>query len=248
MRPVAQEFREYESILADRHPVEIAEAKLLADSVIDPNASDADKVWSVLWGKPLFANTRVPVAESWCRALDPHMAGAWKLLGQSDHFLITKTGRGIQRSSFAVTGQAAEAISQSGIALHRLYAIQGAAMATRQRAASSERPFEDLPNLELNVAVNLLREEFGAGWGPITILHFLTDLGLAVKPDLHLMRTMQHFFGPMVRNGKIPNSSEAISVNRAVQLLASELGMESSPTTTRYLDKVLMEISRQGLI
>lgn len=55
-------------------------------------------------------------------------------------------------------------------------------------------------------------------------------------------------FGPIVRNGKIPNSSEAISVNRAVQLLASELGMETSPTPTRYLDKVLMEISRQGLI
>lgn len=233
LRSVAQKFREYEAILADRCPAEITEAKLLADSVVDPNGSDADTVWSVLWGKPLFANTRVPVAENWCRNLSPHMVGAWKLWGEPDHFLITKTGRGIQRSSFVLTGQAAKAITQSGIALHRLYAIQGAAKATRHRAASSHTPFEDLPKLELQAALKLLREEFGAGWGPITILHFLTDLGLAVKPDLHLMRTMQHFFGPLARNGKVPNSSEAIAVNRAVQLFAHKLGLQPSPSSTR---------------
>lgn len=248
VRPVAQEFRKYEAILSDRYPAKIAEAKLLADKIVDPNGSDANSVWSVLWDKPLFANTRVSVAERWCAQLNPHMAGAWKLWGQADHFMITKTGRGIQRSSFAVTGQAGEAITRSGIALHRLYAIQGAARATRQRAASSDKPFEDLPNLELHAAVELLREEFGSGWGPITILHFLTDLGLAVKPDLHLMRTMQHFSGPLTRNGTGPSFSEAIAVNRAVRVLGNELGLEASPTSIRYLDKVLMEISRQGLI
>lgn len=248
MRPVAQEFRKYEAILAERYPAMIAEAKLLADNVVDPNGADANAVWSVLWEKPLFANTRVPVAGRWCAELNPHMSGAWKLWGEPDHFLITKIGRGVQRSSFVVTGQAAEAITQSRIALHRLYAIQGAARATKDRAASSDKPFVDLPKLELQAGVKLLREEFGTGWGPITILHFLTDLGLAVKPDLHLMRSMEHFFGPLARSGKVPSFSEAIAVNREVQLLGNELGLESSPTNIRYLDKVLMEISRQGLI
>lgn len=248
MHPTGEEFRKYETILTDRCPAKIAEAKQLAEKIVDSSGSDADMVWSVLWDKPLFANTRVPVAERWCAELNPQMVGAWRLLGKSDHFMVTKTGRGIQRSSFAITGQAAEAITQSGIALHRLYAIQGAARATRQRAASSDKPFEDLPKLELLEAVKLLREEFGAGWGPITILHFLTDLGLAVKPDLHLMRTMQHFSGSLTRNSRSSSFSEAIAVNRAVQILGAELGLEASPTNTRYLDKVLMEISRQGLI
>lgn len=244
-----QEFRKCEAILADRFPEVIAEAQLLADIVIDPNGSDVDKVWSILWGKPLFANARVPVAERWCEALSFHMDGAWKLWGEPSHFLISKTGAGIQRSSFKVKGDAAEEILRTGIALHRLHAIQGAARATRHRAAVSDRPFQDLMGLELSEAVKLLRGEFGAGWGPITTLHFLTDLGLAVKPDLHLMRAMRYFSGQaLMAGGKVASFSEAIEANNAVKQLRTELEMDPSSANMRYLDKVLMEISRQGII
>ena len=34
----------------------------------------------------------------------------------------------------------------------------------------------------------MLKQELGSGWGHVTVLHLMTDLGIAVKPDLHLVR------------------------------------------------------------
>lgn len=249
MKADPRQFEEYETILAARFPSEIAVARRLADSVIDPTRADAESVWSVLWDKPLFANARVPVAERWCDTLRPHMEGAWRRWGQPEHFLINKTGPGTRRSSFTATGPDAEEILQTGIALHRLYAAQGAAAATRTRAARSEMPFADLARMDLSQAVWQLRHEFRDGWGPITALHFLTDLGLAAKPDLHLMRAMRHLSGivPPVGN-RVPGFDEAIVANHAVRQLLADLGRDPTPANIRYLDKVLMEISRQGII
>lgn len=249
LKAEANKFQKYEAILAAKFPAAAAEARLLSDIVIDPIISDTETVWSVLWGKPLFANARVQVAERWCETLRPHMDSAWNLWGEPEHFLLTKTGSGIQRSSFSASGPAAEKILQTSIALHRVYAIQGAARAIKSRAQVSGYPFQNLAEIDLPEAVGQLRTEFGSGWGPITVLHFLTDLGLAVKPDLHLMRTMRHLSNFAEAGArKVPSLDEAIAVNLAVKKLAIDVGRDTSPASMRYFDKVLMEISRQGIV
>lgn len=78
----------------------------------------------------------------------------------------------------------------------------------------------------------------------------LTDFGLAVKPDLHLVRTMRRLslLGDIKEN-KVPDEKDAIKVNNAVVKLAKVIyGEAYKPADLRYLDKVLMEVSRQKLL
>ena len=80
------------------------------------------------------------------------------------------------------------------------------------------------------------------GLGEITVLHALTDMGLAVKPDLHLTNTMRHFG---------LNPRDPLEINAHVGDLLCALrrsGRANIPKKIRYVDKVLMEISRQGII
>jgi hypothetical protein len=89
----------------------------------------------------------------------------------------------------------------------------------------------------------------GAAWGHITVLHFLTDLGLACKPDLHLVRTVRHLeLEGGLRPDKNPSLRESIQINRAVRSLVEEVDGSFSPARLRYTDKMLMEISKRRLI
>ena len=250
MTDCAQEFLALERSLLERYPAEIKAARDLAKQVVDPTVSDTDAVWSVLWNKPLFANARVSVAKGWCDKLKPHMAAAWRQWGsRPDYFQITKIGKGVRRLSFEISGEAAEEIDATGIALHRLYAIQGAAKATHKRNHRSDIPYRELADIAIDDAVHFLRQEFGTGWGQITVLHFLTDLGLAVKPDLHLVRTMRALLrSELSIQNRVPSFHEAIEVNIAVKGLMKDLGRPRTSANIRYMDKILMEISRQGVI
>lgn len=91
--------------------------------------------------------------------------------------------------------------------------------------------------------------ELGAGWGHITVLHFLTDLGLACKPDLHLVRTVRHLGMSLdLRNAKVPNLTDSIIINTRVRELLRLIDGEVRPARLRYLDKVLMDISYYDVI
>lgn len=72
-------------------------------------------------------------------------------------------------------------------------------------------------------------------------------MGLACKPDIHLMRTMRRFSLVPPGDGN-PNIEESILVNERIRELSVALYGNESPRHVRYLDKMLMEFSRQGLV
>ncbi len=247
---VVDQFTKSEKELAKNFPNTYEEAKELARRIADPQTASADEIWPRIWNKPLYANTRVPIGAKWAQQLALHMNGAWHHWGtDASTFLIEKTGKGIALASFELNKAAAEIQQKTRIPIHRLYAIQGAAQALRIRAAKSETPYADLTHADLEITVQTLREEMGSGWGPITVLHFLTDLGLACKPDLHLVKTVQYLWPALnLRQGQAPNLPEAVAINRKVRWLVEQLDGSFSPVRLRYIDKVLMEISKRNLI
>ena len=248
------QFVKFQEQLIDQHPEAHDEATRLADSVVMCQRANADSIWKVLWDKPLYANAKVSVARRWADALEPEMDGAWSTWGADPNvFLIRQIAPGISRSSFAVEGDLAqELVARSSVALHRLYRIQGAAAALRQRADIAAKPFADLiqGGQDLNDQIRGLQREFGPGWGPITVLHFLTDLGLAVKPDLHLVRTMTTLgLSKGISPNKVPSLKEAVQLNYHVWKLILDIGHQSvTARNLRYTDKILMDISRLGLL
>lgn len=237
-------FLELHDQLVEERPKSINEARRLAKEKVDPTSASEGEIWRILWDKPLFANVRVKTAERWVNSIEAEMEDNWQIWGEDpDVFKICKVGNGRRRDCFDVQGDAALSFeSRHTIPRHRLYAIQGAAEALRFRTGHGQSPFADLPGRPLSEVVPELRDEFKWGWGPITVLHALTDMGLAVKPDLHLTNTMRHFGlnprGPLETNEHVGELLCALGTS----------GRTDIPNEIRYIDKVLMEISRQGII
>ncbi|HEV2274243.1 MAG TPA: hypothetical protein VGR96_08760 [Acidobacteriaceae bacterium] len=243
-------FQELERGLCDRFPQACKEAKALAENLTDPQTASADAVWARLWNKPLYANTKVATGTRWVERLAPHMDGAWRSWGlQGEAVYIAKVGSGISPESFRRSEQADEIRRTTRIPIHRLFAIQGAARALRERASRCDRPYADLVDADPDAIVSTVRQEMGWGWGNITVLHFLTDLGLACKPDVHLVRTVRHLGIVLnLSDQKVPGLTAVIEINCAVRSLLESVYGSFTPQKLRYLDKVLMEISRQKLI
>ena len=222
----------------------INEARHLESEVVDPKTADAKTIWKVLWDKPLFAGVSVGTAVGWVDDIKDEMEDSWKTWGEDpEMFQIHHEGPGIQRDRFHIRGEAARSFADChAIPRHRLYAIQGAAIALRSRLKRSSFPFDDLPDRPLSEVVPELRKKFKFGWGKITVLHALTDMGLAVKPDRQLRKTMEELG---------LESKDPIRINEAARNLLDEINACNHfdpPVSLRYLDKVLMEISRLGLL
>jgi hypothetical protein len=237
--------------LCAEHPDAIREAKRLAAATVDPRTATADAIWRVLWDKPLYANTRVQVADRWVASVLAEMPDAWRIWGADPKvFAIRHLRPGVQRQNFEVRGNVAnDFVTRHGIALHRLCRIQGAATALRARASRSERPFSDIHERPLSDLVPALQREFGPGWGPITVLHALTDMGLAVKPDLWLVRSVRFLnITPGIAADKVPGLADTIRINADVRSLLKATGRPDTSAELRYVDKVLMELSKRGLL
>jgi hypothetical protein len=248
---VVERFRVLEQKLAKQYPQAVKEAEALGAGITDPRTANADVIWEHTWHKPLYANTKVAIGDNMIRKLMPYARNAWHDWGaERGSFCITKVGTGIRTDAFkAITPLAQQIRSDTGIAMYRLFAIQGAAGALRLRAARSGTPYSDLVNVDPGVMVPAVQREMGPGWGPITVLHFLTDLGLACKPDLNLVRTVRHLgLARDLKERKVPDLADSIEINRQVHSLAENLDGSFNPSRLRYVDKILMEISRYGLI
>lgn len=247
-----EQIKAWEHALRQRSA--LADAERLRDSVVDPRTAGAESCWTIMWNKPLYANMYVAIADRHEEALAPQMTGAWQFIGVDPlRYLIRHQGKGNASTSFTLEGSLAAGIrTNRKIALHRLFAIQGAANLLRKLvdAAGAQAPFRELANLPLDRLISELRGELGRGWGPITVMHMLTDLGLAVKPDLHLVRAVRRLglLADIKENG-VPSEKDAIRISAAVTKLADQfVGGLATPADLRYLDKVLMESSRQKLL
>ena len=224
----------------------IDEARQLERDVVNPKTADAKTIWTVLWDKPLFAYVSVGTAVGWVDDIKDEMEDSWDVWGRDPEvFQIHHEGPGTQRDRFKMKGEKARSFAdRHSIPRHRLYAIQGAANALRVRCEEEpgRPPFADLPGRPLSDVVSELRKKFNFGWGSITVLHALTDMGLAVKPDRQLRRTMRELG---------LECEDPIKINKAARQLLDEINAchhFDPPVSLRYLDKVLMDISRLGLL
>ena len=229
--------------------VAVAEIEeVLATLPIDPRTATANQAWRVIWDKPLFANTKVATGWRWINELMPFMEDAWQVWGADpEQFVITRIGRGRDAGSFQVAGaQAKEVRAATGTSVHRLYAIQNAAELLRGLAAQSDTPALRFWTEPLDTLVPDLRRKLGWGWGPITVLHMLTDFGVAGKPDLHVMRSLRQF-GIWSSPSDQPSDEEALAINHAIRQMVLKTG-ELTPKRLRRIDIELMALSRYGLI
>jgi hypothetical protein len=251
---IAKKFKLLERKLEKCFPHSIVEAKKLASNVVDPRTASPTVIWRIIWSKPLFANTKIEIGDASVKRLKPYMKQAWKDWGDKNgNFLIEKNGVGTATESFiAQTNLAQKIRAKTGIAMHRLFAIQGAAQALRERVSQNHlksRPYKDLIGSDIGLIVPKLKSEMGPGWGHITVLHLLTEMGLACKPDLHLVRAVRYLGMTLdFTDRKVPNLIDAIKINHRVSELVKILYGEVTPENFRYVDKILMDISRRGII
>lgn len=215
---------------------------------IDPRNSTATQSWRAIWDKPLYANTKVATGRRWVAELAPFMESAWNTWGTDpEQFLITRVGRGRDAGSFRVEGaQAKEVRAATGTSVHRLYAIQNAAGLLRGLAAQSDTPVIKFWTDPLETLVPDLRRNLGWGWGPITVLHMLTDFGVACKPDIWVTRSLRQF-GIWSSSRDQPTDEEALAVNHAIRQMVLKTG-ELTPARLRRIDIELMALSRYGVI
>lgn len=253
--PAHVEFRNLSSTLCDENPKAYHDAVARSEDFVPISRSTADDIWKALWPQPLYANASQPVAQKWREILAPSMNGAWRSWGVDPSvFQIHHIAPGISNKCFKVEGDQADRIREtSSISLHRLYRIQSAASALRSRAAIAAYPFDDviLQNFKgVEGHIRSLKEEFGQGWGLAPILNFLAEFGESVRPNNHLMRTMNH-----LRPGRgLPvdhhlTSKQAAKLNHHVWLLILDMGHSHiTPHEVRRMDYLLCEISKCGLI
>lgn len=262
-----KKFTAWKKKLFAEHEEISAEADKLADGIIDCRTASAEQIWEKLWDKPLHTNQDGHHALEQTILFAANVPkGVWKeenLAG--DYFVeqipaaerpmvpdrngILRRQSGRLNNSFRNPGAVVTRLLEGGIAYQRSNAIFNAGRHLRAMSLrGTDYPFSYLHDLPLADAVQRLQEGLGYGWGHITILHFLTDLGLACKPDRHVIRTMAALglFTCRTNNATI---NEALEINRlARQLLPLAYGGSTSRRDLRHMDKVLMEISNRGLL
>lgn len=139
LESLVSSFTLLEKRLKENHPDQIAVANELAESLADPETSDAGECWPLIWDKPIYANNRVPVADRQVVSMSPYMKDAWKTAGiPGSDFHISKIGKSTKTEDYVVTGELASILrDECRIAAFRLFRIQGAAAALRQRAGKN---------------------------------------------------------------------------------------------------------------
>jgi hypothetical protein len=218
--------------------------RILKNWPIDPRNATAEQAWPVIWTKPLFANTRVAIGQRWINELTEHMPNAWRTWGLPNEFRITRN-----IGSFAIEGAQAHVVRQaSRVPIHRLYAVQGAAELFRKLAKNSpEAPVQSFWADSLEETDFNRFNEFGWGWGPITILHMLTDFGVACKPDIHVIRSLRYLG---IWKGKVDQATakEALAVNKAIRAMVMHISQNVTPSDLRRIDIELMHLSKNSVI
>lgn len=232
---------------------ELSEALKLSLEVVDPTIANATQCWANIWPKPLYANTKVRIGEKMIARLEPLMKESWRTWGvENGQLVVTHKGGSNSTDNFEISGEFKEAVKECRIAPHRLYAIQGAANFMRHIVAhgGEDKPLKTFSELPLEIQILWLQSLGGRGWGHISALHVLTDFGLAVKPDIHLARTIHALdFLPYVIDRASPQPLEAMAIVQGADALGRALyGGVYGSRERRYLDKVLMDVSRCGLL
>lgn len=255
IQEAVERFSALKQELYTKYPEAHEEAKALASSIVDPAIADAETVWSVLWPKPLYSGKQVEVSKTWYEQLKPSMSGVWKQMHYDyGPYEIRKdtapcsSGK-MNVSSFVPIGPEVMALKLRANAPPKsYYGMVGAAMALNELIKTSDRPFAHLPSEITADTIRNVQANFGYGWGHITVMHFLTDMGLCCKPDRHLLNTMKALGLYSKDPQKSPTLLQAVKVFRLAKEILIQIEGEVTPRGLRELDKNLMDISYYELI
>lgn len=239
-----------------------------------PTEIDVAVVWKHGRDKPCWSNIKVDIGRriasdlTLSRDFESHEViarDAWdiKMHARGQHWK--------SNSNFDVRGVSARTflagLQRGGLAsfLWRLHAIRELALSLCREdgtlgmvnalVAAGYR----LPASDVHPWAKKFSKLAGMGWGATTADHMLTDLGLSVKPDIHLRRSAVRMglFAPDVPSHLTDEEIEQIAtvldprIVRAIVELSAHVPPTAYPmarSALREMDKVLMEWSRQSLL
>ena len=208
------------------------EIQQICRNVVDPRTATAEQAWPVIWDKPLYTNVRIATGDRWVCELRPHMTDAWRYWGKRLE---------------------AKVRLDSNVPDKKLAVIKSAATLLKKAAKDKEHPVKCFFDNELEYLVPYLEKELGRGCGPATVLHMLTGFGLAVKPDVHVISTLQHLcLWPENRN-TVTGRRQTLEFISIVFAFAKAVGIARAngtvhPKKLRRFDLELMHISKYGLL
>lgn len=240
-----------------------------------PKTIDLDTIWQFGKDKPCWSN--IKVAGGTRIESDLHRSADFNSCKKiaAAPWSIDKIGEGKASSSFHLVGADVDtfvsSLSPGGLKsyLWRLYAIRELALAL-DNPSSKVQPLVSkliakgyLDAHELESWSKQFAKNVGYGWGYITANHMLTDLGVSIKPDLHVRRSG-------VRLGLIDGLSTGLTNSQIDELpsdvdhaivkavinfaqyvdpiaFPGQVGAHKRKIALREMDKVLMEWSRMDL-
>lgn len=269
--------------IKEKHPERWAKVAELVDSL--PEEINKETVWLKGRDKPCWSNIRVEIGERIADDLNrsEDFSSFNAIAGENWHIEMIDGGRGWKsNNNFSLIGDKVKKyvgdLESGGLKsyLWRLYAIRNFALALKDESSIKasnvmtaegmikELQSHDLAEADLDRCLNGWRSwsaNFaglaGRGWGIVTVYHLLTDLGLTVKPDIHLARSAicMGLIEPEVSAKSVSDSIGPVGYEHLIvrasielaRLVAKERSSTNSRKVLREVDKVMMEWSRLNL-
>lgn len=264
------------------HIVEISnQAAELADVANTRDPACVLCVWRSFWDKPLFSNTKVEIAHRNRKELlesysELEAKSGICYLADPKNQILVNVGNWRSSSTYDLPAGHPWGSLGLNVPLWRLKAIENIARVlisgglVREQV---EKVFSIIPEVSIDSdeefchleelcfeVIKSLRDAMGRGIGHITVAHALTDLGVFVKPDIWLCRTLEKLGFPGLRTlraqptlretAKIGATMIAFSRCRALSDLFRETYPElqfsdrESRWKLRFLDLFLMRMRR----
>ncbi len=240
-----------------------------------PKTIDRQALWISGRDKPCYSN--ITVAGGVRIAQDLRVSADFLSFEKiaSDSWKIVKTGKGRGNSNFEFIGKSAKkfigSLNRGGLSSYRwkLFSIRELALALNDKSNGIDELVDALVSKnilsieEIEPWTKAFAKCAGFGWGYITANHMVADLGVSIKPDIHVRRSgvrlgMTSYISPLLSDKQIDDLPEKIDfeiVRTAIKLskiiepiaLKGATGTFKNKIVLREMDKVLMEWSRQGL-
>jgi hypothetical protein len=245
--------------------------------LIPKNINNIHTIWRAAKDKPCWSNIKVNLGERMCKDLSGSKSfNDFSIIGSPEWEIYRKPKNRKSRanSNFQLIGESVKdfvnSLESGGLKSYRwrLYSICDLAKAFNTNNKIHGLIEELLTKQYIDSDrikdwVTEFSRHAGFGWGYVTTNHMLTDLGLSIKPDIHVRRSA-------VRMGMLPQYSknlmdkkiDALPKSVDFQIIETILKLvesgEVEPTAItvtepvqkrkvalREIDKVLMEWSRQ---
>lgn len=236
-----------------------------------PSRIQPEHVWQFGRDKPCWSNITVELGKRISDDLAKSDAFNCHSIIASDEWRITMLEKGPRWKAAENFNASGRAISEffrnlqpGGLKSYKwkMYAIRNLALALQNdeivRSMVADLSLNGrIPSEKLKGWTKEFSTRIGRGWGPVTVYHMLTDLGLTPKPDLHLRRSAirMGLLSPAVPSS-IAEDLITFKYDHEVVLAVIKLSEQITPaaypqsprSALREVDKVLMEWSRQGLV